>query len=73
MVLYCIIELFFWGIDFDRIFEYERLLIIWNLLGLDLGIIFKGDNINGVYGGVKNGFVICFDIVYREIIFKIIY
>lgn len=66
MVSYCTTELSFWGIDFDRIFEYERSLIIRNLPGSDLGTTPKGDNTNGVYGGVKNGPAIRLDTAYRE-------
>lgn len=36
-------------------FGYERSLIIRNLPGSDLGTTPKGDNTNGVYGGVENG------------------
>lgn len=60
MVLCCIIEFFFGILILIELFcGYERLWIIWNLLGLDWGIIFKGNDINGVYCGVENGFVIC--------------
>lgn len=49
-------RIFFGNICIDIvIFEYDKLWIILNFLGFDLGIIFKRDEMKGENGVLENG------------------
>lgn len=71
--LYLILE-FFLGINrlIELCFGNDKLWIIWNFLGFDLGIIFNGEDIKLFKGGDVKGFVILFSLMFWWINFWII-